>query len=197
MVYGSTYSFISPIDYTGSKNRAMALKWMNLSKSAESLHKIPNLIWTDIAASMLVGTKSVVSAMPDSKMQVQMFRQEITYNYLYAIPGILCWAIWVILLAFLGISTISKRRTSPLSPGHLKELINKLSLGRALVLARDPDEIVHLSNASTKEWLKDVGRMPIEISGPREQLEESRKLSEGENEVGNMVQVTIERRQTA
>jgi hypothetical protein len=45
----------------------MMAKWRELSASQATAAKIPNLIWTDLAANMLVGTKSLLSAFPDTQ----------------------------------------------------------------------------------------------------------------------------------
>ena len=86
----------------------MALKWMNLTSSFDTIHKIPRLIWTDIAANIMIGSKSVLNAFPDHKMEVQIFRRKITYNYVYAIPALISWIIWlgsliIILSGFAGL----------------------------------------------------------------------------------------------
>ena len=44
-------------EYTGRANLAMLRRWQKLSRSAESVSNIVNLIFTDIAANAVVGTK--------------------------------------------------------------------------------------------------------------------------------------------
>jgi hypothetical protein len=60
MVYTMSDSLsASPMDYSGKVNLAMFRKWQELSRSAATSSKILNLIWTDIAANMVVGTKGL------------------------------------------------------------------------------------------------------------------------------------------
>ncbi|PWW80217.1 hypothetical protein C7212DRAFT_349664 [Tuber magnatum] len=49
-------------DYSGERNLALMSKWRELSETQDSVALIPNLIWSDIVANNLVGSKSVSSA---------------------------------------------------------------------------------------------------------------------------------------
>lgn len=49
----------SVVDYSGQANLAMYKRWQEFSKTPETSAKILNLIWTDIAANMVVGTKGL------------------------------------------------------------------------------------------------------------------------------------------
>lgn len=49
-------------DYTGSMNLAMNRRWQELSKSADTTAKILNLIWTDVSANGVVGTRGLHGA---------------------------------------------------------------------------------------------------------------------------------------
>jgi aspartate ammonia-lyase len=51
------------IDYSGNYNMAVWARWQNFSQSAETVSLIPNLIFTDNAASAVVGTKGVLGPM--------------------------------------------------------------------------------------------------------------------------------------
>lgn len=44
-------------DYTGKTNLAMYAKWQEYSRAATSTSKIFNLIWTDMAANAVLGTR--------------------------------------------------------------------------------------------------------------------------------------------
>jgi hypothetical protein len=136
----------------------MLAKWGNLSSSVATASKIPNLIWTDIAANMMVGTKSD-SSYP---RQVRISQRRITYKGIFGIPGILClvlWLAWAILLLGLGFSRQHRRR---ISFHALKRLINRLSVGRPLADAQEPG--IYNLNASTKEWLREPGHIVIDLA---------------------------------
>jgi hypothetical protein len=96
-----SYSSATVVDYTGAVNLAMYKKWQELSKTAETSAKILNLIWTDIAANMVVGTKGLqphggLNSKRDSSAStlvkpplVISYRRRIKYNYVYGIPALL------------------------------------------------------------------------------------------------------------
>jgi hypothetical protein len=52
---GSSDTFM---DYSGSNNLGLYNKWANLSQTPEGAARIINLLWTDVSANSVVGTKS-------------------------------------------------------------------------------------------------------------------------------------------
>jgi hypothetical protein len=139
----------------------MMLRWQNLSDSSEDVAKIPNLIWTDRAGNMRLGTKSLLDALPPGgQYQVRTYERRITYKYLYGIPALFCWALWLtwigaisIFACFGNINRIGIKRC--------KELINQLSVGRALAIVEYPHSN-HFSD-STTEWIKSTGSVEIDL----------------------------------
>jgi hypothetical protein len=153
--------------YDGTQNRRMMAKWQNLSSSLTSVANIPNLIWTDIAANMLVGTKSLNDAFPSTNAyEVRMYQRRITYNYLYGIPGLLCWTIWLLWVLMILALLFSSNSHSRISPSAVKSLINRLSVGRALVATEHSESCA--ADAPTKEWLSKAGLIEIELWGANE-----------------------------
>lgn len=103
---GTTWSS-SGQDYTGDTNIAMWARWQNLTNNAEQASIIPNLIWTDNAASAVVGTKGVLG--PGNSAQKNLVALPVTptlskirYHYLYAIPALLA-ALMLALITFLAL----------------------------------------------------------------------------------------------
>ncbi|KAL4865247.1 hypothetical protein BDV12DRAFT_175013, partial [Aspergillus spectabilis] len=45
------------MDYAGEGNLAKSRRWSTLSRSAESMTTVLNLVWTDYVANAVVGTK--------------------------------------------------------------------------------------------------------------------------------------------
>jgi hypothetical protein len=123
---------------------------------------IPNLIWTDIAANMLVGTKSLTDAFPSTKTyQVRLYERKITYKYVYAIPGFLCWASWATAIAGLLLLLSFPDSRERMRPSFLKHLINRLSVGRVLA---DGIKTKRCSvDAPTREWIRKAGRVEIDL----------------------------------
>jgi len=138
-------------------------KWRNLSTCPETIEKIPNLMWTEIAANVLVGTKSIISAFPSAPVyQVQSNRRRIFFNYAWAFPGIICMAIWVFravlsLAIYLFPGPHSLARLSA-----LRDLINRLSVGRPLVSAYHQSSPTN-GYLSTKEWVSTAGQRTIDL----------------------------------
>ncbi|PVH76986.1 hypothetical protein DL98DRAFT_574021 [Cadophora sp. DSE1049] len=157
-VQGTTF------EYDGTTDQTMALKWVNLTSPPDTIDRIPRLIWTDIATNIMVGSKSVLSAFPDQKMEVQTFRRKITYNYVYAIPALICWIIWlgsvILILALL----FSKEARSRLALSRLRRMINCLSVGRALAAAKTAGMNEQAADMSTKGWVGTYGKVEIDLS---------------------------------
>ncbi|KAK4246331.1 hypothetical protein C7999DRAFT_33294 [Corynascus novoguineensis] len=57
-------------DYSGQTNLALKRRWKDLSRSADTVAKIPNLIWTDLAANAVVGTKGLAGMAPNQRVLV-------------------------------------------------------------------------------------------------------------------------------
>jgi len=81
-------------DYSGEGDMSMWVRWQNLSSSAELASLIPNLIWTDVAASAVVGTKGVLgpgNLATENQVPIMVTPtvMRIKYHYPYAIPALL------------------------------------------------------------------------------------------------------------
>ncbi|EDN02871.1 predicted protein [Histoplasma mississippiense (nom. inval.)] len=102
-------------DYSGATNLAMYSKWQELSEKANTTARIINLVWTDVAANAVVGTKgwfsqdrkSIVkhddqsSTRPEvndlREVPVVIFRRVVKYNLKFAIPAILALVFTVVI----------------------------------------------------------------------------------------------------
>lgn len=151
----------------------MELKLQNLSASMETIPLIPNLIWTDIAANMLVGTKSRLTNTGNLSAlgEVRVLQQKITYKYQYGILGFICCCIWIFCALFCILLSLIPRFRSRLTIGAMRRLLNKLSVGRSLLLAKPDGDSFEMT---TKEWLSKVGKIQIELS-EREQASDDAK----------------------
>ncbi|ERF68133.1 hypothetical protein EPUS_08199 [Endocarpon pusillum Z07020] len=148
------------IDYQGTENAQMLAKWRELSASPETAAKIPNLIWTDLAANMLVGTKSLLSAFPNAQFhQVRSNKRRIFFDYAWAVPALICAAIWILCAVLCLLLCLFPKSRSRMRLSRLRVLINQLSVGRALVVAEKSNAVDF--RGSTKEWLAAAGRKMI------------------------------------
>jgi hypothetical protein len=113
---------INPSFLDGSNN----WKWQNMSSSPATLHRIPSLMWTTIAASVFVGTKSITSAIPSGLYKVRPFDRRIEYNSWWCgVPTVVSVVIWILLLCLTTYVFISARA----SRSGMKRLWNWLSGG--------------------------------------------------------------------
>ncbi|KAF7502451.1 hypothetical protein GJ744_005797 [Endocarpon pusillum] len=147
-------------DYQGTENAQMLAKWRELSASPETAAKIPNLIWTDLAANMLVGTRSLLSAFPNAQLhQVRSNKRRIFFHYAWAVPALICAAIWTLCAVLCLLLCLSPKSRSRMRLSRLRVLINQLSVGRALVVAEKSNAVDFRD--STKDWLATAGRKMV------------------------------------
>ncbi|KAL3442293.1 hypothetical protein BJX65DRAFT_312984 [Aspergillus insuetus] len=121
-INGMAYGSIGLMDYTGEGNSALLRRWNTLSRSAESMAKVMNLVWTDYAANAVVGTKGSPLEPGDRSTVVRhvtTYRTAIRCHLAYAIPAVIILAIlaltlFLALTAFLlGRATLNKLKRYP------------------------------------------------------------------------------------
>jgi hypothetical protein len=154
----------------------MLAKWRELAASPETIVKIPNLIWTDIAANMLVGTKSMISASASTPVyQVRGNRRRIFLNYFWAIPAFICLEIWILCAALSFVIYLFPRTHSLVRLPALRDLINRLSVGRPLVSAYHQLSPTN-DLLSTKEWVSTAGQQMVDLYSTKVPAELEREM---------------------
>jgi hypothetical protein len=167
-------------DFSGAMNYAMLARWRELSKSVETLPKILNLIWTDLAANALVGTRgwNTKSLLPpnlqdpkkkkrqsdgtnsddegSTRVPVKLYARRIRYRWYFAIPAILSLLLIGLIVAVAIILFIFRRGT----PERIEHYLTHLSSGRLLGAIQYPSED---KAAPTGEWIKRVGRQKSDL----------------------------------
>lgn len=156
-------------DYTGFVSYPMYTRWQNLSKSTESATLIFNLLWTDIAASLVTGSKphlaSSSTASADPSRPVLVFERRIKYDLRYAIPAMLFAALWLVLgIAFLLVLLFAGTRVA-----HITQLLNHTATGRVVTNIVAPD--MAPPGAPTKEWAKSAGVMSFRLESEKVAVE--------------------------
>ena len=148
MALGKVYAVGSSergnIDYSGSTNLAMYRLWQDLSRDAATAYKIPNLIWTDIAANLVLGTRGLAGnndaglekrdggntrADAASMPLVTTYERRIRYRYVYGIPAFLALALASLIL----VSSFLLAVLGPARLGYLRVVLEETSAGRLLV----------------------------------------------------------------
>ncbi|KAG0637158.1 hypothetical protein HOY80DRAFT_1085675, partial [Tuber brumale] len=175
-------------EYSGEGNFALRTKWQKLTKTQDSVALIPNLIWTDIVANNLVGTKSVPSAFgvvgvsekPSAGMlSVETYGKRITYNFLFGIPALVILVVWVASIFIASLMLVASR--VPIAV--VRELINHTSTGRSVTNFLYPETCEQ--STPTKVWVRDAGRKKIGfVSLRRENGNDGESIS---GEAGTMV----------
>ncbi|KEZ41921.1 Uncharacterized protein SAPIO_CDS6625 [Scedosporium apiospermum] len=122
-----------PFDLVGLASMAIFTRWQKLSTSQDEAAKILNLMWTDISASAVVGTRGVLGPLNNgdeaeaAKVYVRPIGHRVTYNFVYGIPAFILalflltlGAFWLVSLC-LGKASLEKlrRRLRQVSPGRI------------------------------------------------------------------------------
>jgi hypothetical protein len=171
-------------DYSGLTNLAMFQRWKTLSSSSDSIARILNLVWTDIAANSVLGTKGLAATQGsniqkrdtttgDGAIPVTMYDRQIKYHLAYAVPAIMVLAL-LFLSSFLTCCAVLFGRASP---SKMKRYLNTTSAGRIMTSNFQG----HVDNdISTKVWIANSGKIPFTVG--RGKAEPVGVKGDGENE---------------
>ena len=175
-------------DYSGLTNYPLFRKWQELSQSSETAPTIVNLIWTDIMANYVLGTKSTLNSNKTSAddsdnligrgakgpmIRVLRSRQKIQYDLRYGIPGI-------IFLAFHAIAIFSALTFWVMGRIHfkyLRTLLNQTATGRCVTVERYGDA-ARAPTVGTRKWVQVYGDEDL---GFRKESSAEKHDSESEN----------------
>jgi len=151
--------------YSGDIQYSLYLKWRDLSQTESGAANILNLIWTDLVASAVVGTKtgfenntSVTNSSTLGQRAVNRHHSVVVYdNLLFAIPAFVTLFLWTILFVAAMILLITRKVTCRM----LLHYMNQTSLGRAVYDAEHPNREMAISSSTV--WTKEVGNKQIGI----------------------------------
>ena len=158
-------------DYSGESGLGVYNRWRNMSSTAEGTARIINLIWTDVAANSVVGTKSWLpeagalvkrqqaSTPQQALVPVQRYTRRVRYHLAYAIPAFIVLAIFAIACTLSFVLAVFGEGT----PGRMKVFLIKTSVGRVMTSLLHPDTVT--AGAPTKVWSERLGRMYIDFVG--------------------------------
>jgi hypothetical protein len=152
-------------DYSGKSSNAMYARWQRLSEKPNTTSAIINLIWTDLVANSVVGTRgwsSVDMGPAASEVPVFVYRRKIQYHLPFAVPAFIVLSIVLataILMVILGLCGHRRAR-----PAVVRRYLNSTSLGRAVTILLGSEHID--MQVTTTEWLKLAGTKQIDLGGP-------------------------------
>ncbi|KAE8135118.1 hypothetical protein BDV38DRAFT_285130 [Aspergillus pseudotamarii] len=164
--------------YTGLNDLALYNQWLELSQSPTGVEQMLKLMWTDMAANTVVGTRGWHST-PSSRngeglskrdngevnVPVALWSHKIEYRLPYAIPAfillVLCialgaWSIWLLILRRISLK-------------QMRTYLARTSAGRILGHALHEDQGNIL--ASTDAWLQQIGLRKATLPGRDEDSE--------------------------
>lgn len=161
-VYKDQNSDVELPDYSGFQNYPLYLKWQELSQSSDTASTIVNLIWTDIMANYVLGTKSTLNAddrFVDSSegakgpmIRVLQSRRKVEYDLRYGILGIVFLAFY--LMAILLALTFWV--TGRVHFEYLRTLLNQTATGRCVTVERHGDA-ARAPAVGTRKWIQVYG----------------------------------------
>ncbi|EGE81766.1 hypothetical protein BDDG_04709 [Blastomyces dermatitidis ATCC 18188] len=177
----STSPPIGVTDYSGQTNMAMYAKWQELSSKANTTARIINLVWTDVAANAVLGTKGWISQMRASvarrdngdgqgspqpanndqrEVPVLVFWKVIKYDLKFAIPAFIA----LVFTLFITSTTCLLCLFGRARPSRMRKYLFYTSAGRIMAGFVYPNQID--PQAPTKQWSKSVGFKRIAVNGP-------------------------------
>lgn len=150
-------------DLVGRANMAIFTRWQHLSAKPETASDIIKLLWTDLAASAVVGTKGVLGPSNDgdpgdaADIRIRPIEHRITYNYLFGIPAFILALFLIAILAVMFLSVCFGKVTL----AKLRLRLQQLSPGRIFTTFLYPDT----SNLTmrSKEWAKGNGDKTVTV----------------------------------
>jgi len=146
-------------------------KWQNLSTTLEQASSIINLIWTDLAAGAVVGTKGTLG--PNNVgmgnqiagIQIDPTVRRIKYHWLFAIPAFLLAGMVVIITVIALIFMVLKHSNLETMRRHLFQT----SAGRIYTAFLFP-EYCDLQTRPV-EWSRGVGTQMIDLNEESEPVQ--------------------------
>ncbi|KAH6967970.1 hypothetical protein BKA56DRAFT_497595 [Ilyonectria sp. MPI-CAGE-AT-0026] len=161
------------IDYTAEGSMSLWMRWKELSKSATTMPKIIQFLWTDIAASALVGSKGVLGSRnmePDQAATINIHPtvHRVKYHWPFAIPAFIV----VLLIVLVFVVVVLSVAFGNASLGGMKQNLKQVSVGRVLTSVFHPQS----SDLAMEPvvWSKGNGSRLIDMSGghPRPDTED-------------------------
>lgn len=168
-------------DYSGKTSFSMFAKWQKLAGTTNGTANIVNLIFADVAANALVGTKSWLPssnsipgtdggiqkrqqspnpAESTAQVPVRVFTKQIRYKWVYGIPAYLS----VLITGVVSFATLLLLCFGRTSISKTKAYLNATSPGRVLTLLTYPGECE--TQTPTSRWVRGVGAKKIRIGRP-------------------------------
>jgi hypothetical protein len=153
---------IDVLGYSGHAQFAMYRRWLELSANAKDAGKIINLVWTDIVANAVVGTKGwAMEGREGNVVEVTYDQRRVHYHIAYAIPAFIVLAITLCLLLLTTILAIMQRT----SLQRMRWFLGQTSLGRNFTALLYSE--VSSQETSGKAWQDNDGQKLVTVTSSR------------------------------
>lgn len=165
---GNTYGVP---DYTGRTNLALYNKWQDLSRNATTAATIIDLIWTDISANAVLGTKGQLPSealqglakrnepTATVKVPITLYARKVRFRLPYGAPAFLVLA----LCGLLSIIALGGMICGKSTPATMRRFLDQTSPGRILTTFLYTNECP--PGSMKNEWLRTVGKKNIHLGG--------------------------------
>jgi len=156
-------------DYSGLSSGSMLDKWRELSKTPQGASKVIDLIWTDLSAPAVVGTKGTLghnNAGLANETAIPMVRpivRRVKYRLRFGIPALIL-AMVLLLITLLAFSSALFGRSGL---RNMERRLNQTSVGRAYSWMYWPQE--DPLSLSSREWSWRLGNRLFDTNARSEQ----------------------------
>lgn len=151
-------------DFFGRQSMSKWIRVQKLCQNSDSVSNVIKLLWTDMAASALVGTKGVLGAGNAGgddmvSLKVTPIIRVVKFHYYFGIPAYMV-AVCIIICSILAAGSLLLGHSSL---GTVSQRLKQASVGRALTTAFYPEA----SNFSmtAKEWTAIHGSKKLDLAG--------------------------------
>ncbi|KAK4166991.1 hypothetical protein QBC43DRAFT_256825 [Cladorrhinum sp. PSN259] len=176
-----------PTDLKGLGSLSIFRRWQTLSQDASQVHQIINLMWTDVAASAVVGTRGVLGQVnsgvdPAGPISVRPIGNRIKYDLRYGIPAalLLVWLVFIIVAAVYCSFCCGGGGQTGFAA--LRRRIQQVSVGRVFTTFLHPEEST--LTMSTKQWAQVNGEKAITVDAVASKAEQAESVYAGSGQDG-------------
>ncbi|KAF4221541.1 hypothetical protein CNMCM5878_008789 [Aspergillus fumigatiaffinis] len=158
-VPGGVHSF----DYSGATNYALLKRWGQLSRTAGGTAQILNLVWTDLAANYVLGTRGLTT--PSSgdtsipEISVTFYGSRVRYHVVYGIPAFILLG----LTAFVCIFTVGSILVQGSGPQRMRSFLSETSPGRIFTSLDSDSAVFAISPKPSARWIQEEGKRVITV----------------------------------
>ncbi|KAL4912048.1 hypothetical protein BDW62DRAFT_195508 [Aspergillus aurantiobrunneus] len=157
MAYDISPASLSDL-YSGVADLGVFARWQDLSRAADTTGKILDLVWTDVAANAIIGTRGWHThthtegpLSSEAGTVVRRFNRRVRYRWLYGIPAYLVLACTAGTAVVSVLFYVTGRATS----ATVRWYLNATSTGRVYGVLKTQD--MAPVQLPTDEWVREVG----------------------------------------